>query len=345
MSRVPTISRAGLALAGLLTMLLAACGGDDPQTPTLEPSAPPATAVSAATPSADSPKVELVTTESTTNYTVSGTDTEAIFASIEANGPTDTVGQQGSGLTAVEWEYKWVGDESPSGACSIRELTITADITIELPKHGDESSLPESVRNNWQAYAKGVAAHEQRHVDIYLQGARDIQTAMEEVGVEANCDLLDAKIDGIWNDQQGRINGLQETFHSEEAARLAASRGPLEAQIEANRAQLQSLQAQIAALDQEMNQLRAELTVFDNEVASVDAQIKQINDQFPNELPDTIRDRLQSLIEQSNKLLVQYNQRVEDHNAAFYSRSTLSDEYDALLWETNQLVEQYNWTR
>jgi hypothetical protein len=77
----------------------------------------------------------------------------------------------------------------------------------------------------------------------------------------------------------------------------------------------------------------------------VDAQIKQINDQFPNELPDTIRDRLQSLIEQSNKLLVQYNQRVEDHNAAFYSRSTLSDEYDALLWETNQLVEQYNWTR
>jgi len=342
---MPSIYRAGLALAGLLTMLFAACGGDNPDTPTPEPSAPPITAVSGATPPAGGPRIDLVTTESTTYYSVSGTDTEAIFASIETNGPTDTVGQQGSGLTSVEWEYKWVGDESPTGACSILELTITAAITIELPKHADESSLSEAARASWLGYAMGVAAHEQRHVDIYLQGARDIQAAMEEVGVEANCDLLDARIDGIWNDQQDRINGLQETFHADEAARLAASRGPLEDQIEANRVQLQSLQAQIAALDQEMNQLRAELTVFDNEVASVDAQIKQINQQFPDELPPTIRDRLQALIEQSNNLLVQYNKRVEDHNTAFYSRSALSDEYDALLWETNQLVEQYNWTR
>jgi chromosome segregation ATPase len=201
------------------------------------------------------------------------------------------------------------------------------------------------VRANWQGYEGGVAVHEQRHVDIYLQGARDIQAAMEDVGVEANCDALEAKIDGIWIDQQGRINGLQEAFHSEEAARLAASRGPLEAQIEANRDELQSLQLQIAALDQEMARLRSELTVFDNEVASIDSQIKQINDQFPNELPETIRDRLQQLIEQSNNLLVEYNQRVEAHNAAFYARSSLSDVYDALLAETNQLVEQYNWTR
>ena len=42
----------------------------------------------------------------------------------------------------MEWEYAWTGDVTPSGACSIRELTITADIVVELPQHANADSLP-----------------------------------------------------------------------------------------------------------------------------------------------------------------------------------------------------------
>jgi predicted secreted Zn-dependent protease len=332
-----------VAIAGLFTFLLVACGGDDPESP--EDSVPPSTIVSVSTPQLDSPAIDLDTTQSTTYYSVSGSTTEEIFASIEENGPTDDVGQQGSGLTSVEWEYKWTGDQAASGECSIRGLSIRATIVVELPQHEDEAGLSETVRANWLAYVQGVAEHEQRHVDIYFQGAREIKAAMEEVGVEPTCDALEALIDDIWNEEQARINGLQETFHSEENARLAASRDPLEQQIEANRAQLQSLQGQISALDQQINHLRAEIAVFDNEVMSIDAQVKQINEQFPDELPPAIRDRLEQLIQQSNDLLLKYNQRVEEHNGAIHARNALSEQYDALLFETNQLVDQYNWTR
>ena len=346
---MPTTRFAGVALGGLLVFLLAACGGDDPQSPagSVSPtdSVSPATVVSVATPGPVTPSIRLLTTEETTFYPVDGTTPEEVFASIEANGPTDNGGQRGSGLTSVDWEYKWTRDKAPSGACSIRELTIAADITIELPQHVDEAILSESVRTNFRAYAQGVELHERRHVDIYLEGARDIQAAMEKVGVEDTCDLLEARIDAIFNDEQARINGLQETFHSEENSRLAASRGPIEAQIEANRAELDWLQSQIYALDQEINHLRSEIAVFDNEVVSIDAQIKQINDQFPNDLPDAIRERLAQLIEQSNDLLAAYNQKVEQHNTAITSRNALSDQYDAVLTETNNLVDQYNWTR
>lgn len=341
---MPPFRLAGVAFAGLLAFLVTACGGGDDPESTSTP-APAETIVSVATPVVDTPRVDLVTSQETTYYPVSGTTTEDIFTSIEANGPTDNVGQQGSGLTSVDWEYKWTGDKAPSGACSIRELTISADITVELPRHGGEASLSQSVLANFQAYAQGVAAHEQRHVDIYLEGARDIQAAMQEVGVEPDCEVLEARIDAIWNDQQARINGLQETFHSEENTRLAASRGPLESQIGKNRAELEALQGQIQALDEEIGRLKSEIAVFDNEVANIDAQIKQINDQFPNDLPDTIRDRLAQLIEQSNDLIVVYNQKVEEHNAAITARNALSDQYDALLYETNQLVDEYNWTR
>ncbi len=339
--RVPPNRLAVMALAGLLAVVLCACGTSKADRPT---SVPPATIISVATPQLDS-VVDLKTSESTTYYSVSGTSTEDIFASIEANGPTDNVGQQGSGLTSVDWQYKWSGDQDPSGSCSIRDLTIRADITVELPQHEDESSLSDSLRANWENYVAGVTAHEQHHVDIYLKGAQDIRDAMQEIGVEPSCDELEARIDAIWNDQQARINGLQQTFHSEENARLSAARDPLEKQIDDNRAQLASLQTQIGDLDDEITHLRSEISVFDNQVASIDAQIKQINDQFPNDLPTTIRDRLEQLIQQSNDLLATYNDKVDQHNAAIYQRNALSDQYDQLLTQTNQLVDQYNWTR
>jgi predicted secreted Zn-dependent protease len=341
---VPPLRSAGVALVGLFAFLIAACGGDNEPTP---PTATgPSGTVALTTPAAvDGSNVELATTLATTYYLVSGTTTEEIFASIEENGPADNVGQQGSGLTSVDWEYKWTGDVGPSGACSIRNLTITADITVELPQHSDEASLSEAIRSNFQTYAAGVAEHEQRHVDIYLEGAEDIKAAMEAISSEVNCDLLEARIDRIWNDEQTRINGLQETFHNEENARLAASRGPLEQQIDVNRDRLEDLQDEISVIDLDIGRLKSEIAVFDNEVASIDAQIKQINDQFPDDLPPTIRDRLAQLIEQSNDLIFTYNQKVEEHNAAITARNALSDQYDNLLFETNQLVDQYNWTR
>jgi predicted secreted Zn-dependent protease len=321
---------------------LCACGGGE--NPDDHESVPPTTIVSVTTPVLDT-VVDLQTSQSTTYYTVTGTTTEDIFASIEANGPTDNVGQQGSGLTSVDWEYKWSGDQDPTGACSIRDMTISAIITVELPQHEDETSLTDSLRTNWDKYAAGVATHEQHHVDIYLQGAEDIRDAMEAIGVEPSCEALETHIDSIWGDEQTRINGLQQAFHSDENARLEAARGPLEQQIDANRDQLASLQSQIDGLDSSIAGLRSEISVFDKQVASIDAQIKQINDQFPNDLPKTIRDRLESLIDQSNELLVTYNQKVDEHNSAIYQRNTLSDQYDQLLTETNQLVDQYNWTR
>ena len=338
-----------MVIAGLFALIVAACSGNDareqPEDTVPASTIVSVTAVSSAASEIDSPRIELETTLSTTYYEVNGTATEDIFASIEANGPTDNAGSQGSGLTSVDWEYVWSGDLAPSGACSIRELTISADITIELPQHADEASLSETLSANWQAYAQGVAEHEQRHVDIYLAGAEAIRAALEALGSEESCEELEGRIDKIWGDQQALINGLQETFHSEEDARLAAQRTPLEVQIEATRSELDSLRSRIYELDQEIGRLRAEIRVFDNEVASIDAQIKQINDQFPNDLPDTIRQRLEDLIEQSNDLLFSYNQRVDEHNATIHVRNALSDQYDSLLLETNQIVEEYNWTR
>ena len=85
--------------------------------------------------------IELDTSLETTYYNVEGVTTESIFNNIERNGPTDGEGKRGSGLTSVVWGYEWQGG-SDSGVCTIRSMTIQADMVVTLPEHLEADLLP-----------------------------------------------------------------------------------------------------------------------------------------------------------------------------------------------------------
>jgi predicted secreted Zn-dependent protease len=292
----------------------------------------------------ESEGIKLQTSQATSYYDVQGLTTEEIFRFIEANGPTLEDGTRGSGITSVVWAYDWTGSQD-GGGCKIDSMTIRADIAVLLPRHANETALPPGLRANWDEYERGVTIHEQRHVDIYLDGADDIKAHMSEIGSEKDCQLLESRVESIWSDEQTRINGLQQQFHREEDQRLAARRAPLEAQIQANRGKLSALQSQISTLDRRITSLKAELASLDVQLDNVEAQIKQITEQFPGVLPETVRTRLEALVIERNELLGSYNTRVDAHNDALADRADLLAEYDPLLAATNALVEQFNWSR
>jgi chromosome segregation ATPase len=201
------------------------------------------------------------------------------------------------------------------------------------------------LQQHWENYCSGVATLEQHHVDIYLHGADDIKQKIQSLGVKADCDTLDKQIKTIWSNEQARIDGLQQTFHAEENARLAAEREPIQNQIDTDRSKLDDLQGQVDALDAEAAQLVKDISALRDQEDSLDAQIDQILDAFPGTKPETVRERLQSLVQQSNDLLSQDNAKVDQHNDALTQRASLAAQHDALVETTNNLVESYNWTR
>jgi len=287
-------------------------------------------------------RVVVETSVSTTYYDVQGTTTEAIFSFIERNGPTDGQGKRGSGLTSVTWGYEWQGMRS-GDSCAIRSMTIRADILVTLPRHADQASLPPTIRSHWQEYAQDVAAHEQRHVDIYREGALKLKTLMESIPALDSCATLETEIGRVWSEQQEAINRQQSAFHDEEALRLEAERQPLAARIEQNRASLASLQSRIAALDQRLRALRAEIDDLDKQIDDVDAQIEKV--EASNQPPADKQAQLVVLIQHRNALVTRHNAAVDDHNAALAERNQLASQHAAILAETNQLVEDYNWAR
>jgi chromosome segregation ATPase len=161
----------------------------------------------------------------------------------------------------------------------------------------------------------------------------------------SSCDSLDGQIKTVWSNEQARIDGLQQAFHAEENARLAAEREPIQQQINSDRARLQDLQDQIDALDTSTSQLATQIGDLRTQEDALDAQINQILVAFPGTKPDTVQARLQSLVQQSNELLSQDNAKVDQHNNALTQRGALAAQHDALVQTTNSLVEQYNWTR
>jgi predicted secreted Zn-dependent protease len=184
--------------------------------------------------------VVVVTSMSTEYYTVRGTTAAAIFDEITKNRLVEKSGQPAIGLTAVDWKL------ASEGTCIAPSLTITVRLVVTLPRHEQPEALLGDVRRHWERFAARVAAHEQRHVDIFLDGAKSMKAAMETTRAKsASCAEVEKAIHEVWTRVQAEIDRAQEQFHVEDSARTKAERGPLQADLDANKARLAALQAEM----------------------------------------------------------------------------------------------------
>ena len=289
------LTRAGalrLGIVLLIALALPACGGR------LHPS-----------PAAD--RVELRIATSTRYYSVHGETTSAIFDYLEKHSPMDDKGRRAGGLTSSSWRLDGNLVDSPGG-CGPHRITITLDLVMTLPQHDRLSSLSEEIKANWKRLVARITAHEQRHVDIYLDGAKMMKTRIEAIPSTRSCAELRKEIDRIRVSQKAATDEAQDQFHVEDDERVQNDRKPLRAQIDINRARLTTIESEIRNLDQTVAGLKRQL--------------------------ETAHGRIE------NSLVEAYNALVSKHNEAVSHRTKLAGEYDRVLAVTNRLLEAYNWT-
>jgi predicted secreted Zn-dependent protease len=133
---------------------------------------PGLTACSSPPPAPPRQPVVVDTSVSTRYYPVRGTTTPTIFAAIDANGLVETSGQRALGLTSSEWKLTSGDVDVRAVPCVFPSLTVTLHLVVMLPRHETPDDLPADLRDRWERFVARVAAHEQRHVDIYLEAPR-----------------------------------------------------------------------------------------------------------------------------------------------------------------------------
>jgi predicted secreted Zn-dependent protease len=238
---VPNVSaRAAAAAAALLASIgLTACSGQSP--------APPRQSV------------VVETSVSTTYYPVRGATTAAIFAAIDANGLVETSGQRAVGMTSAEWKLTSGDVDIRAVPCVFPSLTVRLRLVVTLPRHEAPHDLPADVRDRWERFAARVAAHEQRHVDIYLEGANAMKVRLEGARTIVSCADLEKGIDAAWRAQQADIERAQADFHVADESTARSERQTLQTHLDGARARLEPVDAEIRRLDTELADLRRQV--------------------------------------------------------------------------------------
>ena len=289
-------------------------------------------------------RIQVETSLTTVFYSVEGLTTAAIFEEISLSGPhSDT--EKASGLTATLWGYSLETLPSPSG-CTIGPMRISLDVRVILPMHADVGSLPAELSPKWEEFASGVAAHEQRHVDINFDGVEVIREKMIQLAAAESCVALESEVETIWNQEQSAIQAAHDQFHVEEEFRVTTLRAPLQAQIDANQTQIRILAAQIANLDETIAAKSQEVTDVERQLEALRTQIDTILGAHPEgELPDDAFAQYNELRQHFNSIAVAFNDIVDLYNETITQRNVVATQHDSLVATTNLLVDEFNWTR
>jgi predicted secreted Zn-dependent protease len=203
--------------------------------------------------------VVIETSVSTRYYPVRGTTTPAIFGAIDATGLVETSGQRALGLTSTEWKLNSGDVDVRAVPCVFPSLTVTLHLVVMLPRHETPDDLPADLRDRWERFVARVAAHEQRHVDIYLEGAKAMKARLEATRTAVSCADLEKAIDAAWRAQQADIERAQAEFHAEDETRTQTEREALQGRLDGTRARLDAAAAEIGRLDAEVADLRRQV--------------------------------------------------------------------------------------
>ncbi len=132
----------------------------------------------------------VILKERITYYNVKGRTGREIFKSMIDRGPK-LGGRRGHALATTEYEYDVNNIDVivKNGRCIANQLDVTVHVKYTYPKWIPNGSAKKSTRNAWKVFSKSVIWHEQQHVKIAMDYARDYEAALKKtkLRVSQNC--------------------------------------------------------------------------------------------------------------------------------------------------------------
>ncbi len=97
----------------------------------------------------------------------------------------------------LEWDFELAGTND---ACRLQSAEVRLDITMILPEWLDAESGPEPLQARWREFEEAVRKHEDDHVRLFIEGARDLLRRIQRVQA-GTCETVELEVD-----EQARIS-------------------------------------------------------------------------------------------------------------------------------------------
>jgi predicted secreted Zn-dependent protease len=269
---------------------------------------------------------------------VRGTTTNQIFEEIKAQGLLERDGEYAAGLASGKSKMQWSGRDT-GALCTLDSMTIILDLVVTLPRHERQNDLSNHLRERWQHFAAAVAAHEQRHVDIFVNAATAVKARIEAALKKwASCDDLTAAIRDVWKIHEVETEKAQPQFDVEDRGRVDNDRKPLLGEIETAKSRLTALSAEVRQLDATLEDLRRRAGEARQKIDALNAEIAKSSGTCSRPT-----DGVQALCRQYKTLAVSHDALVAEHSSFVAHRNMLAGEHNTLVEAIKGLTEALNW--
>ena len=126
-------------------------------------------------------------------FSIGGSTLEEIEKELTARGPqVKSTGHRHPGATRMEFTSR-VGYAEKNGRCSVVSARVTVQVKIILPRWRQRGHAAQDVRLIWDTLESDIRRHEESHVVIAKNHARELEQALKAIGRQKNCQIAAAK--------------------------------------------------------------------------------------------------------------------------------------------------------
>lgn len=155
-------------------------------------------------------------------FSLRGLTLQDLQAEMENRGPkVESTGRRHPGATRLEFKDR-IRYRSDRGKCRVQSASVTVRARIILPRWVRRSAGSPETRQIWDALASDIKRHEESHVSIAKNHARDIELAVASIPAQNNCDLVETQARMIIAKGLERHDAEQARFDRIEGRNFAA---------------------------------------------------------------------------------------------------------------------------
>lgn len=160
---------------------------------------------------------EVIARKSVSYFDIKGSSADELDMALNQRGPL-AMGSSSHhpGATRIRFGGSATYSEA-NGRCYISGVKVTVDTEIILPRWRDRRHASKQLSMIWDTLAADIRRHENRHVEIARQHARQMEQLILSLPPASNCDALQEKTDDVTARETERHDADQARFDRIEA--------------------------------------------------------------------------------------------------------------------------------
>ena len=137
---------------------------------------------------------------------------DEIETELSRRGPqVKSTGRRHPGATRMEFTTR-LGYAENSGSCRIVQANVTVKAKVILPRWSRPKRAGQDVRLIWDTLSADIKRHEESHVSIAKNYARDLEQALLKLGRQSTCQIAAQKAKETTNRLLEKHDRAQEQF-------------------------------------------------------------------------------------------------------------------------------------